>query len=444
MPKGKASVVAYAANGKKLAAVGAGGCYIWDFQKGQKPEKLANVGGKCLAFSPDGVLLAVGAGLFDGATGKMRTRLVKPGDIFAVAFSPDGKWLAIGGGRWGESGDTSIWLWNVAEGKTVFKLEGYTLPVGSLAFSPDGKTLASGGDDGTIRLWDVEKGKFIRQMDSAGHMIAYSPDGKVLASCGPQSDKILFFNPKTGEKTRSIESNGMSFSALAFSPDGKTLATAGDSCAIRLWETATGQEVLPGGIGHRGPVFTVAFSPDGKKLASRSSDSTISLWDVCSRKPLHTMRYGRWGGDMVCSLAFTPDSKQLLSLGGGVYSHDSVFHLWDTSSGERLAYLVGSRFALTSVAIAPDGDTVALASLSGVSLWSLSARKELRALDLQDLAYHSHQSHYDWCACFSPDGRTLAVSCGDARIRLFDWHSGGSAARNARREGNLLLPGLFS
>lgn len=38
-------------------------------------------------------------------------------------------------------------------------LKGHTLPVPSLAYSPDGKTLASGGNDGTIKVWDLQTGK---------------------------------------------------------------------------------------------------------------------------------------------------------------------------------------------------------------------------------------------------------------------------------------------
>jgi len=31
--------------------------------------------------------------------------------------------------------------------------------INSLAFSPDGKKLVSGGNDGSIKLWDVDRGE---------------------------------------------------------------------------------------------------------------------------------------------------------------------------------------------------------------------------------------------------------------------------------------------
>ena len=69
--------------------------------------------------------------------------------MFAAAFHPDGTRLATAGR------DRAIWLWDLARGEEVARLQGHTSYVWSLAFSPDGTTLASGSGDFTVRLWDT-------------------------------------------------------------------------------------------------------------------------------------------------------------------------------------------------------------------------------------------------------------------------------------------------
>ena len=41
--------------------------------------------------------------------------------------------------------------------------------------------------------------------------------------------------------------------------------------------------------GHELSVWSVAFSPDGKRIASGSTDGTLRLWEVASGKELLTL-----------------------------------------------------------------------------------------------------------------------------------------------------------
>ena len=89
------------------------------------------------------------------STGKCQTTLRGDKQINCVAFSPDGKILAVGDGELYESGN--VLLYDPATGEVKSTLNGHSGPVLGVCFSPNGATIASCSTDTTVILWDVKR-----------------------------------------------------------------------------------------------------------------------------------------------------------------------------------------------------------------------------------------------------------------------------------------------
>jgi WD40 repeat protein len=432
---------AFSPDGKMLASVGGDGALrFWDPATG-KPGRVLQLerGGRGLAFSPDGKAVAVAGGYFerprlwDTASGKLLRSWASPEfAVLCVAFSPDGKLLATG------AHPAAVRLWDPVTGKEVCRLPEEDQTIHSLAFSPDGKMLAAGGEWGLIRLFDVASRKELRMIDAhrgGVWSVAFSPDGKLLAS-GGRDDTARLWDPATGKELRTFPHREGAVCAVAFSPDGKLLAVGGHGDKVRLWDTNSGEEVgsLPGHYGsvvtlafspdglslvsgagnalrvwdvkagkeripleaHEQEVYRVAFSPDGKLLASTSTDRTARLWDLASGMEVRRFPCTYYGP----ALAFSPDGRTL-ALGSGDANKVTVA-LWDAATGKLRHEVKGHRLA----AFSPDGKRLLVAGVNDdLLLRDAATGAELRRLQPQ----HDHIHNYPEAAAFFPDGKSIAA-----------------------------------
>jgi RNA polymerase sigma factor (sigma-70 family) len=305
--------------------------------------------------------------------------------------------------------------------------------VWSVAFSPNGKVLASGGSDG-VRSWDVATGKQLRMwhgFPSSVESVAFSPDGGTQAAAADTVDAmgvdngIGLLNMRTGATSLMQITPGTLGGPVLFSPDGKTLVGSGSNGDIVLCDPATGrQEGTLHGNPHPNYLRVLALSPDGKTLASPDKDGTIPLWDVARRKVRCVLKSA---DNLTGPVAFSADGKWLFSAGGvsdkeGGHPfrvRNGSVRVWDVATGKVWRTLRDPSFSegLPSLAVAPDGRTLAISGDGGLALWDEATGKRLRSLPGGRTLYQQA-----WALRFSPDGKLLA-GCVNLSGAVYLWET---------------------
>src|SRR5262249_33455432 len=155
-------------------------------------------------------------------------------------------------------------LWEADTGKPVHRLTGHSEPIRCACFSLDGKSLVTASEDGSSRIWETETGRTLKvlTLDNEKKLV---PDAVALAS------------------------------------DGSLVAVA-SSDSIHIWEVETGKHSCLNAGEPYALILSVSFSKDKSMIASGGRDGTTKVWDTASGKELITLR-GNNGGVRVVTFS---------------------------------------------------------------------------------------------------------------------------------------------
>jgi WD40 repeat protein/serine/threonine protein kinase len=338
---GACQALAWSADSRTLATVSSspeGMITVWDAPGVREPVTMRTAAPpdpgtfvNAVAWSPNGSHVAAGGTdravtVWDAATGRVITTLRgHQNPVIDLAWSGDGTHLAAIAAAYGVPATVKVWAasgWK--EAATLADLARSNASFESwsrVAWSADGRWLAA-SCGGTLRVWARDTWRDAFEVQGKGYdntLLGWSrrePALTFLTSTGPK-----VWRPEDQGQTPGSPGGFMSTHGAIWSPDEQRLARLGGN-DIPIRDLSQRDQVVL--RGHTDVVRSASWSPDARRLVSESQDGTIKVWDVASGQELLTFRSPP-GGPKYHAVAFSPDGTRLAAgLGNAV-------RIWDAS-----------------------------------------------------------------------------------------------------------------
>jgi WD40 repeat protein len=249
------------------------------------------------------------------------------------------------------------------------------------------------------------------------HSLCFSPDGKFLAT-SVFENRLRVWDTATWQEVFPVSEPELGKNCVTFSVDGRYIAGSDEKARIVLWALPGGQPVRLGT--HPYTLQDLDFSPDGQWLVTCDFRGTVKVWSVGQRQehwsfnaPEHpqTREVG------VSGSKFLPDNRTVVTAG-----IDGCIRFWDIQTRrEASEAILGGVGRISMVALSPNKRLLAVASgiplspLSpgGMTIWDVVGRKNI---------YPGRDFKVGVsCCCFTSDGQRLVVGMsGGKGLTLLD------------------------
>jgi WD40 repeat protein len=312
------------------------------------------------------------------------------------------------------NGDVAAWDLATGHLKQTFQHQPPRYLLG-MELSPDQRRFVTfeqlpgtseGSPKQSVSLWDARTGTYRSLPDGLEADGRLSPDGQTLALSASDGNgynrAVKLFDMTTGQEKLSlpIRDKNAWCSVSAFSPDSRVMVGVSQvferpkkwdsfQCCLKWWDAATGRE-LTSFAGEKNEGLSAYFSPDGQTLVVtnwQGKKAQLLLFQVANRQLTKTILLGEkaQGQRLIMRLpAFSADSKWLAVITQAFPDTRSAsepdvhdvpqprIHLIDVTRGTIQETLISPPSFAASACFSPDGRTLAIGGHGKVLLWDLT------------------------------------------------------------------------
>jgi WD40 repeat protein len=333
--------------------------------------------------------------------------------VTSVALSPNDELVALG------TSENQLQLYQRKSHQKLRDFKGLSSPMRQLRFSPNGKTLLSVDQDGTLFLWDVASGKLLTKLD--GHLgelggLLFRQDG-LLSTWGTGTNWVIQPKDETLAHVTRISSGKI----LAASPTGDWLAVY-SPFQVSMWDAITGQfkQTLEGeadtpfveyyweGLAFR-QFYAAAFSRDGTRLVTAGAGG-VWYYDTSNNRLLQ-----QFPGSNAQKIALSPNGKQMLT---SLYDQAQPISIYDLETGEIVLGLGDTGRNVFQAVFSPDGQWAGAVQTTWEGPYELVLRNLTNDQLIQSMELGKEIPGIS--LAINPSSTLVAVGLADGKILLVD------------------------
>ena len=314
-------------------------------------------------------------------------------------------------------------------------LVGHTGGVNAVAVFPDGQQAVSASDDGTLKVWDLQRGIELHTLQGhtdgvSGVVIVITPDEQCAVSSS-WDGTLKVWDLKRGKELSTLHGHTQGVSGVTVTPDGRLAISTSQDYTRKVWNLETGKVLKTFCIPDSPPSEFPAIMPDGKKVIfpipkypvtekitvtldgkqlftasnhGAPNATSLQVWNLEDGEEVLTL----------CEHTSVVSEVAVLSDGQRAISASNDLKVWDLKRGVQLFTLPNCGGCIESVAVVPKGQGVLFTSGDQLKIWDLQSRTEALTLGNHTQAR---------AIAITPDGQGAISGSSDGTLRVWNLKS---------------------
>jgi WD40 repeat protein len=372
---------------------------------------------------------------FGGHGGKLRLRQLpdgqlheqelvdedgRPARIYSLAFSPDGLRLAVG-----TSGHT-VMIVDVATRNVVLELKTEGNWIQDLEFSDDGDLLVAGlHEGGKVELWtdlDPQSHRVIQVSDHQVRSLTISADKSLIATIGSPSygqygGELTVIDVKSGTVVAQQKSKQVRGWGVVFSQDAQLLFNSYQSPGVDILAVDELKQVEHLGYPGQSRMLSLAMSRDAPLLVAGGLQGELVAWDIDNRQ-----LFRMWSGhtDQVLAISLDPAQQRMFTC-----SYDGFVKCWDLRPPKVSHAFGNTPCPNPKIRFSPSDETIYLAGGDEEESRIRAYNVDTRALQWESVV----PQRIVQTICVSGVGNLLAAGLNRGELQFLDAKTGAELDR---------------